>query len=296
MRMETGELSKVLPDRKSGSARVVRRRAGHVALRGVGRRGALLLEVILSIGLLVFGMAVVGVQVRSALDIARIVDTDTRAMLLVDSLLAELDAGMLRIDPNDDEIKGNFLNQAPGFTWRIGVKKADIENVYMLTVDVAFNANQVQAQIDDPLQETTIEDDGAKIIQTVYRLYAKPADVNLERDYGLTPDDLKAMFGGDSSSGAGEAGEGSGGGSKSGMPDLTKMATDLGIDLTQFSFLFEGGSFDPRDLSQLPPEQFSQLATLLSAVLSQGGNAIRDFKKAGGVEKLEEMGRERGDR
>jgi hypothetical protein len=269
------------------------------AASGTGRHGAVLLEVILSIGLLLFGMAVIGVQVNSALSIARMVDTDTRAMLLVDTLLAELDAGMITMDANDDVIRGNFLNQAPGFTWRIGIKKSDTDGFYMLTVDIGFNEGQVQAQIDDPLLETKIEDEGVKIIQTVYRLYPKPADVNMERDYGLTQDDMKKLFGGSSSTagGTGDTGSGDGGtggqDNQSSQPDLMKMASDLGIDLTQFSFLLDGSSFDPRELSKLPEDQYMQLATLLSAVLSQGGNAIKDFEKQGGKQKLNELAKEK---
>jgi hypothetical protein len=69
------------------------------------RRGAVLLEVIVSLGLLVFGMSVVGVQINSALQAARSVGIDTRAMMLTDTLLGELDAGMIRMDANDDEVK-----------------------------------------------------------------------------------------------------------------------------------------------------------------------------------------------
>jgi len=253
-----------------------------------------LLEVIVSIGLLVFGLAVIGVRISSALQTARSVDFDTRAMMLTDTLLAELDAGMITMDLNDDEIKGNFMNQAPGYTWRIGIEKADIDDFFMLKVEIAYNKDQEEAQIDDPLLDTSIEDEGAKIIQTVYRLYPKPAQIDLERDYGLSQDDMKELFG-EGTSETGEGGEGGEGTGKSGQgtSDLMQMATDLGIDLTQFSFLFDGSSFDPRELSKLPEDQFTQLATLLSTVFSQGGQAIQEFEKAGGKEKLDEMSRQK---
>jgi hypothetical protein len=254
-------------------------------------RGAVLLEVILSIGLLVFGMAVVGIQVCSGLQAARIVDIDTRAMMLMDTLLAEMDSGLVRYEGNEDRIKGNFLNQAPGFTWRIWIKKADVQNLYMLTIEIGYNEKQVQAQIEDPTMETSIEDDGVKIVQTVYRLYPAPADIDMERDYGLTSDDMKSLFGGSTGKTSGGSSGGTGADQSGGdqtTSGLAKMASDLGIDLTQFSFLFEGGAFDPRALAKLPPDQFLQFATLLQGVMAQGGTAIKDFEKQGGVKKLEE--------
>ena len=268
---------------------------GSALLRDAGKRGAVLLEVILSIGLLVFGMAVVGIQVSTGLQAARIVDIDTRAMMLVDTLLAELDSGLIQTDINDDHIKGNFLNQAPGFTWRIWIKKADVQNLYMLTVDIGYNEKQVQSQIEDPAMETSIEDDGVKIVQTVYRLYPVPADIDMERDYGLTSEDMKSLFGGSTGkSGGGSGTEGGQGGGDQAAGDLAQMASDMGIDLTQFSFLFEGGGFDPRQLSKLPEDQFMQLAALLQVVMAQGGTAIKDFEKQGGVKKLEEEAKKSG--
>jgi hypothetical protein len=247
----------------------------------------MLLEVIVSLGLLVFGMAVVGVQISSALQTARGVDIDTRAMLLADTLLAELAGGMIRMDINDDEIKGNFLNQAPGFTWRIGIEQADVDNLYMLTIEIGYNEEQVQAQIEDPLLDTSIEDEGTKIVHTLYRLYPTPADIDMERDYGLTPDDVRNLMGGGKSSGG--SGSGSEGGSGTGgeqVPDLTQLATELGLDLNLLAPLLEGGSFDPRDLSKLPEEQFTAIMSLLQAVFSQGGTALKEFEKQGGREKV----------
>ena len=66
MRIESGELSKG-----------VLGRGGSAPLRVAAKRAAVLLEVILSIGLLVFGMAVVGIQVSFGLQAARIVDIET---------------------------------------------------------------------------------------------------------------------------------------------------------------------------------------------------------------------------
>ncbi|HSW44313.1 MAG TPA: type II secretion system protein [Phycisphaerae bacterium] len=252
------------------------------------RRGAMLLEVLVSIGILVFGMAVVGTQISSALQTARSVNIDTQAMMLADTLLAELAGGMIRMDINDDEIKGNFLNQAPGFTWRIGIERSSSDNLYMLTVEIAYNDGQVQAQIEDPLSDTSIEDEGAKIVHTLYRLFPTPADIDMERDYGLTPADVKQLMsgGGPKKSDAGE--EGVGDGSQGGAADLAELASQLGIDLTLIMPLLEGGSFNPRDLSKLPEDQYMQIMQLLQAIFTQGGDALKEFQGADGQEKLKD--------
>ena len=83
--------------------------------RGHQRRlGAVLLEVIISMGLLIFGMAVVGLQINAGLDAARTSDIATRAVMLADTKMAELAAGIVKPEKNDDEVKGDFGILYPG--------------------------------------------------------------------------------------------------------------------------------------------------------------------------------------
>jgi hypothetical protein len=177
--------------------------------------------------------------------------------------------------------------KAPGYTWRIKIEPAEIDDFYMITIEIGLNRDHVDAQIDDPTLEIDIEDEGTTIVRTAYRLYAKPADVNMERDYGLSAEDLERLMGtaaesagpsgGPSGGGAGGAGEGDGaaGGASDvgGMADLLGMATELGIDPMMFDFLLDPNGFDPRELSLLPEEDFMQLVTLMEAVFSQGSEA-----------------------
>src|SRR5687768_11766664 len=74
-----------------------------LALRAGRARGAVLLEVIISMGLLIFGMAVVGLQVNAGLDAARSADIGTRAVMLAESKLSEFKGGILQPEKNDDE-------------------------------------------------------------------------------------------------------------------------------------------------------------------------------------------------
>lgn len=253
------------PDR----CRPVSVHAAGVGFYGVA--GAVLLEVVISLGLLVFGMAMVGLQVRAGLDAARATDLGTRALMLTDTLLAELDCGAIIPDTTDEEVDGDFGIKAPGYTWRIKIEQADVENLYMLTMELGFNQGHVDEQIDDPDLEIDIEDDGTTIVRTVYRLYPKPADINMERDYGLASEDLEKLLG--MSSGEDVGGQ-EGGGAAAAAGDLASVASEMGVDLSGLDFLLDPGGFDPRMLSQLPEEEFMQLIDLLDTVLPGGAGAL----------------------
>jgi len=248
--------------------------------RGAAGRGVVLLEVVLSMGILFLGMAVIGLQVHTGLDIARNVEFTLRANMLVDTLLAELDAGAVRPDTNDDRIEGDFGIRAPGYAWRIGIEPTDTENLLMLTIQISYNAEDAKEQMDDPEKE--IEFDETQVLRTVYRLYPTPAQVNLERDFGITQEDLQAFFGGgsDRASGGGEPGTERGGG-EGPAGGLASLADQLGVDLSSFDFLFDESGFDPRQLAQLPEEDFLALTELLQELLSKGGGALTEL--AGGL-------------
>lgn len=260
-------------------ARIVRSRG-----RRASERAAMLLEVVVSVGLLTFGLAVVGVQVRAGLDAARNTDRATRAMLLTDTVLAELDAGFITWSKMTEEAKGDFGVIYPGYTWRLQFDQADVEGLYMVTVQIGYNAEQAQQQIDDPALEISFDDDGRMIERTAYRLYAAPADVNMERDYGLSSQDVQeilAASAGGAQGGGGPGGNGQGGGGGGGLGDLTELAEQAGIDLSNLDFLFDPNGFDPRMLASLPEEDFQKISALLD-LLASGGSGLKDLRKLQG--------------
>lgn len=183
------------------------------AVGGRWRRGAMLLEVIVALGLLAFGLTVVGLQINSGLKIAQSNRLYTMATMLVDSKLDEVESGILQPDLIEREVKGDFGILYPGYTWRIEINPTEIEGFYAATIEIGYRESAVQEQIDDPKAEIDIEDPGTKILRTAYRLFPKPADINLERDFGITQDDIDEMMA--DLSGAG-GGDGSGGGGAGG--------------------------------------------------------------------------------
>ncbi len=166
---------------------------GTVPFRRRGRSqpaGAVLLEVLISLALLVFGMSVVGLQINMGLEAARHADLGTKAVMLADSKMAELSAGVVLPEINDEEMTGDFGTLYPGFSWRLRFRPTDEPTFLMVTLDIGYNESVIPTQLASPESELEFEDLGNKIVQTVYRLMPIPADVDLTRDFGLDQDKI----------------------------------------------------------------------------------------------------------
>lgn len=243
------------------------------AKRGVAARGVALLEAIISLGLLVFGMAVVGYQINTALRMANAADLRTRALLLVDSKMAELDAGVIRPSWTGDDVKGYFGIAYPGYSWRVRVKPAEIADLYLVTLEIGYNEANAQAQIENPDQEIDIDDADTHILRTAYRLIPKPADVSLQRDFGLTQEELDELINGASAAGDANAvggGEGGAGGPGGGTGD---PMMDMFGQLIQalVSSGMDPNSINPRDLAQyLDAETLDALGPLIDMYFGNG--------------------------
>ena len=226
------------------------RRAGRTA-----RRGALLLEALVSLALLVFGMAYVGLQISNGMRMAREAEIGTKAVMLADTKLAELRAGVLRPEKNDDELRGDFGSLCPGYTWRVKVEQTETDGLLALRLDIGYSEAGMAEQLENPDRSIDIEDSGTRIVQTAYRLMPIPADVDLARDFGLSEDELEKLTG----AGQGQEGGGAGGEFGGGLADLVESLG--GLSALQ--------NFDPRDLANLPPEQFEQISALLEKFLGR---------------------------
>jgi len=244
------------------------------------RYGIALLEVIFSLGLLVFAMAVVGTQINVALKAARETDIATRALMLADTKLEELQAGvLLTSSPNDevtrdDELDGDFGILYPGFSWQVRMEYEpnQSENLLMVTLNIGYNESQVRDQIDDPEYEIDFEDEGRRTIQTVYALLPVPAKIVLERDLPDVPGYIQNMMAGAGGLGGGQAGTGTGagagagGGAGAGAADLSAQALSEFGDLLP-DFLTNPDGFDPRMLSSLAGEDFLVVVDLIESLV-----------------------------
>lgn len=148
-------------------------------------RAAVLLEVLLAMSLLILGIAAVGSQISVGMRVVQNTDVATRALMLAESKLAELDAGAVTFDPNQ-KLEGDFGDPYPGWAWRIEMDPSDTPNLYMITLEI-FNKPGVQFRDPPPnIDEMTL-------VFTTHTLRATPAVIDLSRDFGLSEDELQQV-------------------------------------------------------------------------------------------------------
>jgi len=145
-----------------------------------GRRGVALLEVVVSISILLVAMAVIGLAFRNGQYNLQRSERITRAMLLTERLLAELDTGYLEIE--EREQSGWFDVEAEeGMSWFVEINPDDnIDG--LLKVDITIF-------LGDP--EGT-DEEHVRILSThVFR--PEPMGIDFERDFGLDEDQITQL-------------------------------------------------------------------------------------------------------
>jgi len=99
---------------------------------GMGRAVALL-EVVIALGVLAVGMTLIGAQLGGGFEAARLSQERVQAMMLAESILAEIDMGVLELE---DESAGDFGLEHPGYAWQVGVESSVIEGLSVVTVSI----------------------------------------------------------------------------------------------------------------------------------------------------------------
>ncbi len=77
------------------------------------RRGYVLLETVVATGLLIVGLAVIGVQIQDAGSSIHKMERQTRAMLLAERHFAYMDLGLVELDSVDEIQEGDFGPREP---------------------------------------------------------------------------------------------------------------------------------------------------------------------------------------
>jgi hypothetical protein len=196
----------------------------------------MLLEVVLSLAILVTGLAFIGLQVNQSLQMAEKADLKTRAVMAAGSAVAELQSGVIVPEGMIDaeELSGDFGVIYPGFTWKAEFALTDVENLYMVIVQIGYNARLAREQIEDPEMEIDFEDEGTRIMREVYLLWPTPPDIDLERDFGLE------------------------------QADLDKLTEEIPVPG------FDPTSIDPVTIAQLDAETLAELMPMIEELLGQG--------------------------
>ncbi len=172
-------------DSKSG------RSWGAVHPRGpkpAARRAYLLLEVILALGLLVVGLATIGMQIQRSWDTAVDGHRQLRAMHLAQSTLDEIDAGLI-IDVDsavEKDLEKEFGRLFPRFGWRLRIEPTQTADLWLLRLQILY-----QERRDVEAEEFNFEE--AEVVYTLRALRATPATINPQRDFGADDETMAQL-------------------------------------------------------------------------------------------------------
>jgi len=136
--------------------------------------GFMLLEVVVAVGLLVLGMAVIGAQIQSSLLLTHETDRLARVVFLAESKIAELDTGL--IEP-EQEIEEDFGRLFPAYAWRMTIEPTEEEELFLITLEILY----------DPTRdvEEDFDFDEAAVERVYYTLRAAPRPLDLTTDFGM---------------------------------------------------------------------------------------------------------------
>jgi hypothetical protein len=146
-------------------------------------RGALLLEVLVALTILVFALGLLGAQLVGGMRLTAEADLQTRATQLSDRLLAllELDQNTAERFFGDRQVEGDFGEANPGWFWRAAVEPTDVEGLGRITIEILHQP--------DPRRQKDIRD--ALRVRRVHLLKADPARIDLAQDFGVDEQTLE---------------------------------------------------------------------------------------------------------
>lgn len=151
------------------------------------RPAYVLLETVIATGLLILGLAVIGAQVQGALRSIDEMNLRTRALLLADQHLAELDLGLVDLQSADNVEEGDFGPRYPDWGWRMITDETGVEGLYELELQVLYLRRE------DEYRENSFEYDKAKLIQTAYAFRMAPQPINFSTDLGLEDSEVEDL-------------------------------------------------------------------------------------------------------
>ncbi|GJM26302.1 MAG: hypothetical protein DHS20C16_27170 [Phycisphaerae bacterium] len=152
--------------------------------------GFLLLEVVVAVGLLVMGMAVIGAQLQSATDRTYQTNHMARVVFLAESKLAEMDTGLLELELEQEDEFGRLF---PFYGWRLLAQPLPEDpnpTSPRHPLDTPMVAVTLQI-LYDPEREVEPDNmgefnfDEAFVLKTYHTLRTLPRPLDLTTDFGL---------------------------------------------------------------------------------------------------------------
>ena len=149
------------------------------------RRGALLLEVVMALTILVASMGVLAQQLVAGLRMVGYSDEQTRAAQLADRVLSliELDPDSVQRLIDEQTSDGDFGEAHPGWFWRVVVEPVNVDGLGLLTVQVLHQP--------DPERRESI--DGANVVRQLRMLKAAPGRIDLAEDFGVDQEQIDTI-------------------------------------------------------------------------------------------------------
>jgi hypothetical protein len=151
------------------------------------RRAWVLLETVIATGLLVVGLAVLGAQVQGAFTSVRKMERRTRALMLAEQHLAELEMGVIELESADEIEERDFGPRHPDWGWRLTTDPTSIEGMFLQRLDIMYLARDGQYREDD------FEHDDAEIVHSLRVMRALPLPFDFATDFGLREDELSEL-------------------------------------------------------------------------------------------------------
>ena len=154
---------------------------------GCRRRGYLLLEVVVALGLLVLGLATLGMQIQNAHETTYETKRTLRAMNLAESQLAQLEAGLIQnVDSAiEDDLEDEFGRLFPSYGWRLRLEPTETPELWAVRLDILY-----QLRLD---VEEEFDFDEAEIVFTVRTLRATPVTIDPSRDFGADEETMQKL-------------------------------------------------------------------------------------------------------
>jgi len=134
----------------------------------------MLLEMVIAVGLLVLGMALIGAQISTSMERARRTDELARVVFLAESKIAQLDTGL--VIP-EEEVEQDFGRLFPQYAWRMRIVPAAESDLNLVSLEILHDASRDI--------EETFDFEDAEVVETYYTLRATPRPLDLTQDFGL---------------------------------------------------------------------------------------------------------------
>lgn len=141
------------------------------------KRGFLLMEVVVAVGILVVGLAFVAMQIQNSSRASQRAARSMRTLLLAESTLAEFDAGL--IIPDGEETEREYGPLFPDYGWRLLIEPhPNLPDLNQVTLEILH-----QVRLDIKAEE--FDFDEADLVHRLYTLRVTPQPIDLTRDFGM---------------------------------------------------------------------------------------------------------------